>query len=66
MRITVRGQQRCPNHSDTCGREKALHGGAPLPIMIADQQAVPAERPIDIVSQVAHRLNDERLVRMWC
>jgi hypothetical protein len=32
MRIVVRRQERCANHPDACCREKALDGGAPLPI----------------------------------
>jgi len=66
MRIAVGRQEQCPNHPDACCCEKALNGGAPLPIAVADQHAVPAENPIDIVGQVAHRLDNERLVRMRC
>jgi hypothetical protein len=40
--IAVGRQERCPNHPDACGREEALHGGAPLSIPIADQQAIAA------------------------
>jgi hypothetical protein len=64
MRIAVGRQERCPNHPNTCCCEEALHAGAPLLIAIANQKAIAAENPIDIVGQVAHRLDDERLVRM--
>jgi hypothetical protein len=36
----------------------------PLVVPLAvDQHAIPAEDPIDIVGQVAHRSDDERFVR---
>src|SRR5688572_6373207 len=66
MRIAVGRQERCANHSDASCCEKALDRGTPLPIAIADQQAIPAENPIDVVGQVAHRLDYECLVPMWC
>ena len=58
--------ERCPNDSDACRREHALDGGAPFPIAIADQQGITAEHSINTVGEVAHRLDHERLVRMWC
>jgi hypothetical protein len=66
LRVRIAGgrQRRCSNHPDASCCEKALDGGAPLPIAIADQYAIPTKNPIDIVGQVAHRLEHERLVRM--
>ena len=49
------GQGRCPDQPDASRCEEALDGGAPLPIAIADQHAIPAEDRIDIIGQVAHR-----------
>jgi hypothetical protein len=64
MGIAVRRQERRPNHANACGLKEALDGGAPLPVAIANQHAMPAQQPVDVVGQIAHRLDDERLVRM--
>jgi hypothetical protein len=64
MGIAVGCQEWRSNHSDTRGREEALDSGAPLPIAIADQHAIAADNPIDLVGQRAHRLDHKRLVGM--
>ena len=62
MRIAIGRHERCPNQPEASRSEEALDRGAPLPIAIADQHAIPAEDPINIVGQVAHRLDDERVI----
>ena len=62
--IAVRRTKWCLHDSDTRSREEVLNGGTPFPIPVADQDRTRAESSLDVVSQLAHRLDDERFIRI--
>jgi len=64
IRIAVWRTERRLHESNASRREKVLNGGTPLPIPVADQDGTRAERSGNGVSQVAHRLDDERFIRV--
>src|SRR4029453_5435938 len=64
--IAVRRTEWCLHDSDTRSREEALTGGTPLPIPVAYRDGRRAEFSLNGVSQLAHRLDDERFIRIRC
>jgi hypothetical protein len=62
--IAVRRTKRCPGHAHTRRLEQMSNGGAPLPISVADQEALPVEHAVGRIGEMTRDLEHDAFIRM--
>ena len=64
MRIAVRGTERCLDHAHARRLEQFSNRNTPLPIAVADQEAVSVEHALARSGELAYDLEYEGLIWM--